>query len=201
MRTRMNTQRFAAILLIVSFVSLMLSILVNAPGLYATQNINERLQIINAYKTRWLFNQALAFLYILLTTIGFAVLASTLRASGKAWIPVLGAAAYAIGSISGMIFLFLQTTDPRVGYSGAYPAPEALAYWFWLGGLLLLGIAFLQDGLPAWLGYVMVGVALVYGIIYLVSGAGFLTPFLIALLSLVIGIVLLISKPLMRQPG
>jgi hypothetical protein len=83
----MNAQRFAAILLIASFVSLMLSVLVNAPGLYATQNINERLQIISAYKTRWLFNQALAFLYILLTTIGFAVLASALRTPGKAWIP------------------------------------------------------------------------------------------------------------------
>jgi hypothetical protein len=197
----MNAQRFAAILLVVGFVSLMLSVLVNAPGLYATQNINQRLQIITAYKTRWLFNQALAFLYILLTTIGFAVLAFALRTPGKARIHFLGVAAYVIGSISGTIFMFFQTIDPRGGYSGAYLAPEALAYWFWLGGALLLGIAFLQDSLPAWLGYLMVGVALVYGIIYLVSGAGFLTPFLIALLSLVIGIFLLTIKPLKRQPG
>lgn len=187
----MNAQRFAAILLIASFVSLMLSVLINAPGLYATQNINERLQIINAYKTRWLFNQALAFLYILLATIGLAALASALRTPGKAWIPALGAAAYFIGSLSGTIFMFFQTTDPHGGYSGAYLAPEALAYWFWLGGLLLLGIALLQAGLAAWLGYAMVGVALVYGIVYLVSGSGFLTPFLIALLSLVIATVLL----------
>jgi hypothetical protein len=197
----MNTQRFAAILLIASFVSLMLSVLVNAPGLYATQNINARLQIINAYKTRWLFNQALAFLYILLATIGFAVLASALRTPGKAWIPVLGGAAYVIGSISGTIFMFFQTINPRSAYSGAYLGPEALAYWFWLGGALLLGIAFLQDSLPAWLGYLMVGVALVYGLIYLVSGAGFLTPFLLALLGLVIATVLLTIKPLIRQPG
>jgi hypothetical protein len=200
----MDMQRLSAILLIAAFVCVFfLGMLTNVPGLYATQDIQFRLQITETYKTHWLFNRAWAILYILLTTSGFAVLASTLRTPGKAWVPVLGAAAYVIGSISGTISLFFQTIDPRGGYSGAYPAPEALAYWFWLGGLLLLGVAFLQDCLPTWLGYVTSGAALVYGIFYLVTGVGFLTPFLVALLSLWIAVVLMSNKNkrLMRQPG
>ena len=187
----MNPQRLSAILFIVVFVTVTLGVLVNAPGLYATQDINARLQIIEANKTRWLANQALTFLYILLTLIGFAVLASILRKTGSVWIPSLATVFILAGSLSGGCFVYLQTIDPRGGYSGAYPLAEHLAYWFWLAGLLLFGITFLQTNLPAWLGYLTAGIALAYGIFFLFTGVGFLTPFLMALLSLVIGIVLL----------
>ena len=188
----MNPQRLSAILLIAIFVAVIFTTIINAPGLYQTQDINERLQIIETYRTRWLISQTLVVIYSLLTIIGFSLLASTLMTTGRAWIPVLGAAAMVAGTISGLYFLYLQTIDPRGGYSGAYPLPESVTYWLWLAGTLLFGFAFLQVGLPAWLGYVTVGTAIVYGLIFLLTGAGFMTPFLVALLTLVIGIVLLI---------
>jgi len=187
----MNPQRLSAILFIVVFVTTVLGVLVNAPGLYATQDIDVRLQIIEANKTRWLANQSLTFLYILLTVIGFAILASILRKTGNVRIPTFAAIFILVGSLAGACFVYLQTMDPRGGYSGAYPLAENLAYWFWLAGLFLFGIAFWRTSLPAWLGYLTTGIAVVYGIIFLFTGAGFLTPFLMALLSLVIGIVLL----------
>ena len=65
----------------------MLSTVINAPGFYQTQDISERLQIIETYRTRWLINQALVALYAPLTVVGFALLASTLRTTAMAWIP------------------------------------------------------------------------------------------------------------------
>ncbi|HSM70571.1 MAG TPA: hypothetical protein VK851_03425 [Anaerolineales bacterium] len=168
----------------------MLSSQINAPGLYATQDINERLQIIETYRTRWLISQALVVPYILLTIVGFSLLASILRTEGKAWVPILGVVAIIAGALAALYFVYLQMIDPRGGYSGAYPTPEILTYWFWLAGMLLFGIAFLQAGLPAWLGYLTAGVAVLYGIVFLLTGAGFMTPYLLALLSLITAIVI-----------
>lgn len=187
----MNAQRLAAVLLIASSLLLLASTFVNAPGLYATQDIDERLQIIETYRTRWLINQGSVLVYGVLTVIGFALLAYALGTSGRAWVPGLGAAAIVVGTLSALYFVYLQTIDPRGGYSGAYPIPENLAYWLWLAGMVLFGVAILQAGLPAWLGYLTAGVAVVYGIVFLLTGAGFMTPFLMAIIGIVIGIVIL----------
>lgn len=187
----MDTQRISGVLLIAGFASIMLSAFINAPGLYQTDDISERLQIIESHRTRWLASEAIVTLGVLLTAIGFALLASFLRNEGGSLVPLLGAVATAAGTLVGLYFVYLQTTDPRGGYSGAYPTAENLAYWLWLAGLLLFGIAFLQTGLPNWLGYLSAGATAIYGVVFLITGAGFLTPFIMALLSLVIGIVLL----------
>ena len=187
----MNAERLAAVFLIGSFVSVMFSLLINAPGLYATRDIDRRLQIIETYRRRWLTSQALVVLYFPLTIVGFSLLASLLQSGGKGWIPVLGAVAIALGVLAGTYFVYLQTTDPRGGYSGAYPTPENVAYWLWLAGMVLFGIAFLQASIPAWLGYLTAGIAVLYGLVFLLTGAGFMTPFILALLSLIIAIFLL----------
>jgi len=186
-----NALRISAIMLITSFGALLFSTVINAPGLYQTQDITERLQILSTHRTRWLINQAVVLAYSALVIAGFVLLAYAFRALSISWIPLTGALIYICGTLSGAYFVYLQTVDPRGGYSGAYPIPENLAYWLWLAGTLLFGVAFLQVDLPSWLGYLTAGVALVYGIIYLVTGAGFMTPFLLAIVHLVIGIVLL----------
>jgi hypothetical protein len=188
---QMSAQRLAAILLIFACAAVLFSTVINAPGLYATQDIDERLQIIETYRTRWLINQAFVFLFGILSVGGFGVLASGLRTKGKSWLPILGAGAIVAGTISGLTFAYLQTTDPRSAYAGGYQTAEDVAYWLWLAGTVLFGVSFLQAGLPSWLGYLTAGASLLYGIALLLTGAGFMTPFLLALLSLLIGIVLL----------
>lgn len=187
----MKTQSLAAVLLIAAAVAVFLSSFVNAPGLYQTEDIEERLGIIEANRTRWLANQALVVAGALLLVGGFGLLAGDLRPAAGRWIPVLGAVAFAAGTLSGLYFVYLQTVDPRGGYSGAYPFPENLAYWLWLAGTVLIGAALLSSSLPRWLGYLTAGAAALYGVLYLATGAGFMAPFLIALLGLVIGVVLL----------
>jgi hypothetical protein len=187
----MDTQRLSAILLIAAFAVLMVAFLLGPKGIYQTPDLQRRVQIIEESKTRWNIAQSLIGLWLLLTAVGFAVLASRLRTMGNAWIPTLGAAAFVVGLIPAAIFLYRQTTDPLSSYEGAYSGMETLYYWLSLAGLLLFGVAFLQAGLPAWLGYVTVGATLLYGIFYLVSGTGFLIPGLVSILSLVIAIFLL----------
>lgn len=189
----MDLRRLSAVLLIAAFVGMFLSSFLNAPGLYQTQDIDERLQIIDAHRGRWLASQAVVTGSALLLAAGFALLAWTLRETGVSWVPVLGGAAIVAGTLSGLYFVYLQTIDPRGGYSGVYPLPENVAYWLWLAGQLLIGVAMLQSGMPAWLGYLTAGAALAYGVVFLLTGAGFMAPFLLALLALAIGIVLLRS--------
>jgi len=187
----MKLERLSAILLIAAFLAIMLSTVVNAPGLYQTQNIEERLQIIENYRSRWLVDRALNFLFALLTIVGFFQLTSVLRPKVGTWIPTLGAVAITAGIISALYFVYLQTMDPRGGYSGAYPVPENLAYWLLLAGTCLFGLAFLRADLPAWLGYVTAGLSLAYGVLYFFTGFGAVTPFLVGFLEVLIGIVML----------
>jgi hypothetical protein len=187
----MTAERLAALCLIGSFVASAASVVTGAPGLYATQDIAQRLQVIATYRARWLITQGLVGVYGLLTIPGFALLAYAMRSTRRLWIPVLGAGAMILGTLAGMYFVYLQTVDPRGGYSGAYPTPEALAYWFWLAGLVLFGVAYLQAGWPSWLGYVSAGGAIVYAAVYLLTGAGFLTPFVEAIVALVTAVVIL----------
>ena len=187
----MDTHRLSAILLIAGFAVLMVASLFGPQGIYQTADPAERVQIIEEDLNGWNITQSLTGLAILLTAVGFAVLASRLRTMGNAWVPILGAAALVVGAISGALFLYRQTTDPLNAFEGAYSGMQTLYYWLTLAGLLLFGVSFLGSSLPAWLGYVTAGTALVYGIVYLVTGEGFLTPFLVSLLSLVIAIILL----------
>lgn len=187
----MNVNRAAAVLLIVAAIAILASSAVNAPGLYQTQDIDERMEIIQTYRTRWLATQAMVAAFGLLLVVGFVLLALNLRAAGGNWLPMLGGVAITVGTISALYFIYLQTIDPRGGYSGQYPRPEELTYWLWLAGQLLFGIAILQADLPSWLGYLTAGAALAYAIVFFVTGAGFMTPFLLAIISVVIGIVLL----------
>ncbi len=195
----MQTQQLSSILLIAGFAALVLSFLLGPPGMaqtYQPPDPQRRIQIIEEYKMRWNISQASIGIGILLTAIGFFVLNTRLYTVANAWVPTLGAAAFIVGAISGAFFIYRQTTDPLSTYEGAYSGMQTLYYWLSLAGLLFFGVAFLQAGLPTWLGYLTAGAALIYGVVFLISGGGFLTPFLVTLLSLVIAIILLWQKPL-----
>lgn len=187
----MDSQRLSAGLFIVAFALVVLGAIISVPGLYGTQDVNERLEIVEAYRTRWLTTQALVGLFTLLTAVAFGFLASTLQKPGWSWLPLLGTLVIIGGTLSGLYFVYQQTISPRVVYSGGFQLLENIAYWLWIAGVFIFGVAFLQSGLPTWIGYLSAGGALVYAVFVLVTGAGFITPSLVALLGLIIGIVLL----------
>jgi len=186
----MTTGRLSATLLIVGCAFMVVAAVLAPRGIYQTQDMQRREEIIAAVKTRWFISQSLFSISLLLTTVGFGLLAKYLLTEGHVWLPSLGAGAFAVGTISGLIFIYLQTLNPISSYQGAYSSMETLYYWLALAGLLLFGVAFLQAGLAPWLGYLTAGATIIYGIFYLVSGTGFPTPGLVVVLSLVIAIFL-----------
>jgi len=185
----METQISGA-LLIASFVALALAWTTGVPGLYAAQDIDERMRLLERHRRRWLVTQAEVALYGPLATLGFLFLSLDLASSGGGWLAAAGTLAMAVGTASGVYFIYLQTSDPRGGYSGRYPLPEVAAYWFWLAGLLLVGIALLVGGAPVWLGVISAGGAAAFAVYYLVTGQGFLTPGLTGVVGLLIGLVM-----------
>jgi hypothetical protein len=79
----MDSQRLSAVLLLAGFTILVLSFLLGPPGMaqtYQPPDPDRRLQIIEEYKSRWNISQSLVALGILITAVGFAVLASHLSA-------------------------------------------------------------------------------------------------------------------------
>ena len=184
--------QLAGALLIGAFVILSFAWPFGVPGLYAAENIEEQLRLLVVHRRRWLVTQALVSLYAVLAAAGFAALAIDLSSSVSAWLPGAGAVGIAAGSASGAWFVVLQTKDPRGGYSGRYPLPEVAAYWLWLAGLALIGVALIVAG-PTWLGILTAGSTAAFVAFYLITGAGFMTPALTALLGLVIGVVMLLQ--------
>ena len=191
----MNTQRLIASLLITGFAIWILSLPFSLPEIYQTSDPFARVKIIEEHETQWKISQSLFTLGFLVLAAGFTVFALRLRTMGNAWIPALGGAALVLGTISGLLFIYRQTTDTLRAYQGAYSGFENIAYWLILAGLLLFGVAILQSGLPAWLGYLASGAAIVYSLVFLLMGTGFVTPGIEGILGLLIGFVLLYPYP------
>lgn len=187
----MTTDRLSVTLLIVGCVVMVVAAVLGPRGIYQTQDMQRREEIIAAVKTRWFISQSLFGISLLLTAVGFGLLAKYLWTEEHVWLSSLGAGVFVVGTISGLIFIYRQTLDPISSYQGAYSSMETLYYWLALASLLLFGIAFLQAGLAPWMGYLTAGATIIYGIFYLVSGTGFPTPGLVVILSLVIAIYLL----------
>jgi hypothetical protein len=193
----MEPQRLSALLIITGFLIMLMGYVFGLGNrIYGTTDMDERERIVEENKIRWNAAQFLVGVGLLLIPLGYAVLASRLRAEGTPWIPILGGVALVLGALSGIYFLYRQTTDIVGAFSGNYPGFEPVAYILILGGLVLFGVAFLQAGIPTWLGYITAGVPIVFGFIALLTGSGWLTPLIETLLGLLIAIILLWQKPL-----
>lgn len=187
----MDSQRLSAYLLLGGVATMLAAFALGLQGIYQTEDLHRRVEIIDASKTRWFVSQSLYAVSFVLTAGGYFVLNIWLYKQSDPWPFTLGAGAMIIGAISGVIFVYLQTTSPLNSYQGDYKAFESVYYWLAVGGLLFFGVAFLQAGLPAWLGYLTVGSAAIYAVFYAASGVGVATPALVVLLSLVAGVTLL----------
>jgi hypothetical protein len=188
----LDTSQLSAYLLLAGAVALLAGFAVGlGRSIYRTQNFNERIAIINASKTRWIASQALFATSAVLSAAGFFELNIWLYGRADPWPFTLGAGAMIISAISGVLFVYRQTTDPLSSYQGAFRAFEFVYYWLAVGGLLLFGVAFLQADMPVWLGYLTVAAASAYAIFLAASDVGFATPGLVFILTLVIAIVLL----------
>jgi hypothetical protein len=188
----MNIQRISAVLLVASVVIIVISFLVGVPGFYQTQDIAERVRLVEKFRTRWLVTIFINMVVSLLPAIGLVLYGIHLWRSNGTLLAVLGASLYALGAIAYVIHEYVRYTDLVGHFGGSYPDYHGIGNWFVLAGLFALGVSFLQIGLPNWLAYLSIGLSIVLGVIWLITpGFFFAIPFFAIALFLVISIVLL----------
>lgn len=170
----------------------MISVLTNVPGFYQTQDVPERIRLVNQYRFLWMTNTILNWIFLLITMVGVALLSVHLWRSATALSAAFGGIAYGIGSVMYAFVLFSRSMDLPGYLEGKFPDYHVFGNWFVLAGLFLLGIAFLKAGLPTWLSYLTMGISLLLAGVLLIWPAFFLAiPFLVMGLLFVVGIVLL----------
>ncbi len=193
METQLDTQRLVSILLIASFMAMILAAPFGVPGYYQTQDIGERLQLVERYRTRYDINKSLLYLWSILSVAGVVVLAIYLRGRGASTTAALAALLVALGSVAYFLVNYTQQFDLAGYLGGKYPDYHVYGNWLVLAGLLLLGLALLQADAAPWLSYLTIGAAIVPAVVLLIRPALFwLIPFFPYVpLLLLIGIVLL----------
>lgn len=165
-----------------------------APRLYDTEDISERLHLIEENQARWNISQLFFALGPGVTAAGIAMLAFLQRSGTSAWLYGLGAALFAIGSGIAVWLVYRQTMDPAAFWEGT-ETPLIIGYGFLLlslAGMICLGIAILQSSFPNWVGYFAIGSAVVLAIASLASRgqAGFFISIFIYLVTFVMGVVI-----------
>jgi hypothetical protein len=185
----------AGVLLILGFVFVLVASIVGPPRLYQEPNSEVRLEIIANFPTRWTVSNLFFALGALVTAAGLTLFALQLRESVSPWLIWLAVAAYILGAIVWVIFMFQRTVNPASLFTSYAFSPLTVALvGLSVTGLLLYGILFLQAGYPGWLGVgTIAGMALIGGAALLFPAQFFASfpPQVFYLFTLVAGIVVL----------
>ena len=92
---------------------------------------------------------------------GILLIALALRGT----LALAGAALFVIGSAFWVIHAYLRSLDPDFSTEGLWM--EAVFGWLTMSALALLGMVFLQGGLPKWVAFVNLGYALLFLLAFL----------------------------------
>lgn len=182
-------------IIIIAGVALWIAAMLGAPpGVYNMEDIAARMTILDAYPTRWIISQVLFALGALVPTIGLGLLVLALRGDPGGWLPLAGAAVFALGGLIGAVVVVQQTLDPVGFWEGTAAALTGTTYiWLVLAGLAAIGVYLVQASFPNWLGYVSMGTAVAGAGVLIVTGGGtgFFVASFVYLVTLMAGIVAL----------
>jgi hypothetical protein len=160
----MRTQQLAGWLFVAGFVLVIAASVVFPFTFYTAEDEQARQAILDANRGGWIATNALFIASALLTALAVALVA---RAGRQA--PALaGAGLFAVGSAFWVAYAYLRIGDASLSQSLLW-MEEALG-WLSAGGLLLLGLAYLPAGLPAWIGYVNAGYAALFVLAFILMG-------------------------------
>lgn len=190
----MSLERTAGLVIIVGVVLYIIAGIVSR-RLYQEPDISQRVSIIEVNRAHWDVSQLFFGLGIGLPAVGFLLLAFHLHGVQRQWLIYAGASAFILGALSGVIFIYRQTSDPVQYWASTQPSALIIGpVVMTLVGLLLYGVVFLQGGFPDWLGYIAVGAAVVLLAAFLVTRGttGFVVASLSYLVTLIVGVVLVI---------
>lgn len=186
----MEEHRLVAILFILGSVLFMAAAFNPSSAVFAEPAPAAKLEIIMGQRALWSLSQLMFGAGATLTAMGVLVFA--LRSMDtSAGVPLLiGGAAMIVGALLWDIHVFQRAADPAAFVAGDLPAWTFSAYTLLtMFGLIILGLAFVQVGLPPWLGYGTAIATVLLLATYLIMGD--MPPFAYYILTLVGAVFLL----------
>ena len=189
----MTILKLSALGLILGFLGMFFASVVGPPRLYLEPDPEERLRLIDAFRLRWLFSNALFALGGLLTALGMFALSWHFRDIITTWINIGAAATFFGGAFLWIRLVFDRQMNPaRYFLNYSFQLSSAVMLGLSLSGLLLYGVVFLQVGFPIWLGYLTIGGPVLIGALAVAFPAQFFASFppqVLYLFTLMVGIV------------
>lgn len=149
-----------------------------------------RLEVLRGRSTLWTLSQLLFGAGASVTAVGVVLLGFRLL-NTSAGIPLLvGGGAMMVGAALWDVHVYQRAVDPAAFAHGELAGWLFSAYTLLtLFGLVILGLAFIQVGLPAWLGYGTAAASVALAVAYLIFGD--MPPFVYYVITLTGAIVLL----------
>lgn len=159
-------------------------------AVFAESDPAEKLAIIQNQQMLWDISQLLFGAGATVTAVGVVVLAGRWMGT-SAGIPLLaGGLAMVLGALLWDVLVYERAVDPSAFVSGELSPSLFTAYTLLtLFGLLILGLSYIQVGLPGWLGYGTIVAALALFVGYLLFRD--MPPFVYYLITLVGAVVFL----------
>lgn len=184
----------AGILLVLGFISILAASFVGPPNLYQETSVDRQIALVDEHRAAWITSNALFGLAAVLTATGLVLWALNLRTSAHGPVAGAGAAAYVLGTLAYLLFLYKRTIDPAQLFRDyAFSSLTVVLAAGLVVGLLLVGVVFLSAEYPRWLGWSFIaGMVLVGGAALFFPGPFFKSfpPQALFLFTLVAGIVL-----------
>lgn len=158
----MDIQRLAGIVMIAGFVLFWAGNVYSPPGVYGETAVAARLEVVAQNPLRWTISQGMGGLGIVVMLLGLVLWSVPLRGQHSPWLTDLPAVINMLAAVLITVYLYQYITAPASIWESAQPslllqASSALI----LAAGIIYGLLFLQAGLAAWLGYLLIGYAVV----------------------------------------
>ncbi|MEO6063406.1 MAG: hypothetical protein ABIQ99_15850 [Thermoflexales bacterium] len=131
----------------------------------------DKLALITAQREAWGFSQALFSAGSIVFAAGVGLAAFALRDQPAAPFLFVATAFLAAGAVVWSWHVYLRVIDPTAFAQGSLPGWQFASYTvLTMAAFLLIGIALLQMGFPAWAGWLLVGGSLLLFVLYVIFG-------------------------------
>jgi len=166
---------------------------VGVPKVFTERDPNTRLRLLEQGLTAWRVAQPLYGVGPMVVAMAVGYLAATTPSASSRIVLAAASVALVVGVLAWSWSLFLRSTRISDFAFGRLPGwPFRTYVLLTIGGLILLGVDFLIEGLPIWLGWLIIGASIVFLAAYLRFSD--IPPFVFYVLLLVAGVALLISR-------
>jgi hypothetical protein len=152
-----NIHKISAFVIILGSIFFLIAAFSPISRVFAEPSANKKLEIIMESRNAWTFSQFFFAAGALITVIGIGLSGVLFRAHPFSSTIYVSAAFLLVGAIFWIWHVYLRAIDPAAFTEGTIPVWLFAAYTFLTqAGLIIYGAAFLQTGIPEWVGWMMI---------------------------------------------